>query len=207
VILTSTAFAEGEPMPPECAFSFVTPDRRYVDAPNLNPDLAWDDLPVGTRSLALINDDLDVPTDLSNYGREGFEYAVAAPRRRLCHWVLIDLDPHGPPIGRGEFSDGAVHGGKPGPEAPRGTREGLNEYTDSFARDSALRGDYFGYDGPRPPWNDPKPHRYEFALYALDLARLPIEGVFRKEDGLTAMRGHVLDSTTLTGTFAGHVVK
>jgi phosphatidylethanolamine-binding protein (PEBP) family uncharacterized protein len=207
VILTSTAFADGEPMPLECAFSFVTPERRYADAPNLNPDLAWHDLPSEAHSLVLINDDLDVPVDLTGYGDPGFEYGIDAPRRRLCHWVLIDLDPHGSPIGRGEFSNAAVRGGKPGPAAVRGTRQGLNEYTDSFAQDPELRGQYFGYDGPRPPWNDPKPHRYEFALYALDSPRLPIQGAFRKEDVLTAMRGHVLDSATLTGTFAGHVVQ
>jgi Raf kinase inhibitor-like YbhB/YbcL family protein len=207
VILTSTAFGDGEPMPPECAFSFVTPDHRYVDAPNLNPDLAWDDLPPGTLSLVLVNDDLDVPADLGNYGKPGTEYTAGTPRRRLCHWVLIDLDPNGPPLGRGEFSNAAVHGGKPGPEGPRGTRQGINEYTESFKDDPERRGQYYGYDGPRPPWNDRMPHRYEFVLYALDIARLPVEGAFMKETVLEAIQGHVLDSATLTGTFAGHVVQ
>ena len=33
-------------------------------------------------------------------------------------------------------------------------------------------GDYYGYDGPCPPWNDELVHRYVFTLYALDVPRL-----------------------------------
>ena len=36
------------------------------------------------------------------------------------------------------------------------------------------RGNYFGYDGPCPPWNDAIPHHYVFTLYALDVARLDV---------------------------------
>ena len=32
-------------------------------------------------------------------------------------------------------------------------------------------GDYYGYDGPCPPWNDELVHRYVFTLYALDVAQ------------------------------------
>ena len=34
-----------------------------------------------------------------------------------------------------------------------------------------MRGDYHGYDGPCPPWNDGILHHYVFTLYALDVAR------------------------------------
>lgn len=202
--LTSTSFEDGGPMPPACAFSYVTGDRRYVDAPNRNPALAWEDVPPGTRSLVVVSDDLDVPADLSGYGRADVEFDHRTPRRRLCHWVLIDVDPTGPPIAEGEFSDGVTRGGKPGPEAPRGTRQGVNEFSDHPWDEPGMVGRYFGYDGPRPPWNDRLPHRYEFALYALDLARLPVAGVFDRAAVLAAMDGHVLARAALTGISTGH---
>ena len=39
-----------------------------------------------------------------------------------------------------------------------------------FASDKDMAGDYHGYDGPCPPWNDEIPHRYVFTVYALDVA-------------------------------------
>ena len=54
----------------------------------------------------------------------------------------------------GEFSDGVTAGGKAGPDGPRGARQGINNYREWFAGDPAMAGDYFGYDGPCPPWND-----------------------------------------------------
>ena len=41
-----------------------------------------------------------------------------------------------------------------------------------------MSGDYFGYDGPCPPWNDALVHRYVFTLYALDVATLGLQGPF-----------------------------
>ena len=202
--LTSSSFAEGEFMPAECAFSYVDEQHRYSDAPNRNPALAWQDLPPGTGSLVLINDDLDVPVDLSGYGKEGVVLGPETPRRRLCHWVLVDLDPAGPPIALGEFSDGVTPGGKPGPEGPRGTRQGVNGFTDHPWSEPEMHGTYFGYDGPRPPWNDTAPHRYEFCLYALDLERLPLDGAFDSAAAMAAMGGHVLATATLTGLSKGH---
>lgn len=191
-------------MPAECAFSYVDAEHRYTDAPNRNPALAWEEVPPGTRSLVLINDDLDVPADLSGYGREDVVYDQSTPRRSLCHWVLVDLDPAGPPIALGEFSDGVTRGGKPGPGGPRGTRQGVNEFSNHPWEEPEMRGLYYGYDGPRPPWNDTVPHRYLFALYAIDLERLPVEGSFDKGDAVRAMNGHVLGRAALTGLSQGH---
>jgi Raf kinase inhibitor-like YbhB/YbcL family protein len=150
----------------------------------------------------MINDDLDVPVKLDTFNKEGASVAREQQRRSLCHWVLVDLDPDGGPIAFGEFSEGVTIGGKPGPQAPRGTRQGINEYTDWFRNDAKMRGDYFGYDGPCPPWNDERPHRYVFTLYALDMPRLAVEGAFDKHAALAAMRGHVLGEASLTGLYA-----
>jgi Raf kinase inhibitor-like YbhB/YbcL family protein len=200
--LTSETFSDMGFMPDACAFGLLGPDRQYRWGENRNPHLAWSGLPAGTRSLALINDDLDVPVRLDTFNKEGGVVAKDLARRALCHWVLVDLDPHSGPIRFGEFSAGVSVGGKPGPQAPRGARQGLNEYTDWFHGDSKMAGNYFGYDGPCPPWNDERPHRYVFTLYALDVPRLAVEGVFGKNDALAAMRGHVLAETALTGLYA-----
>ena len=98
--------------------------------------------------------DREVPSDL--------------PRVDFFHWVLVDLPPSLSEIAEGEFSRGFTARGKPGPSAPHGARQGLNDYTNWFASDAQMSGDYFGYDGPFPPFNDSLVHHYVFTLYALD---------------------------------------
>ena len=65
-----------------------------------------------------------------------------------------------------------------------------------------MGGDYFGYDGPCPPWNDSIVHRYRFTLYALDLSRCPVEGRFNRTEVLAAIEGHVLAEASITGTYS-----
>ena len=137
---------------------------------NRNPDLRWSALPAGTRSLVVLCHDPDVPSRGDDVNKEGREVPASLPRVDFFHWVLIDLRPDAPPIERGEFSDGVTARGKPGPHAPRDARQGINDYTGWFAGDKDMAGNYFGYDGPCPPWNDELPHRYVFTLYALDVA-------------------------------------
>lgn len=64
-----------------------------------------------------------------------------------------------------------------------------------------MAGDYYGYDGPCPPWNDAIVHHYVFTIYALDLDRLPLEGRFTGAQVREAIEGHVLDQASLTGTY------
>jgi Raf kinase inhibitor-like YbhB/YbcL family protein len=56
-----------------------------------------------------------------------------------------------------------------------------------------------GYFGPRPPPTD-GPHRYHFQVFALD-ARLKLKPSADRATLLEAMKGHVLASGTLVGTF------
>ena len=78
---------------------------------------------------------------------------------------------------------------------------GLNDYTGWFAGDNDMRGDYFGYDGPCPPWNDEIIHHYVFTVFALDLERLPLEGKLTGQQVREAMAGHILDQASLTGLY------
>jgi len=63
--VSSPAFQEGQPIP----------TKFTCDGPDNSPALEWGDLPLGTKSLALIADDPD------------------APGRTWVHWVCYDLPP------------------------------------------------------------------------------------------------------------------
>jgi len=199
--LTSTAFAEGGRIPGALAFCVVDPAAHVKLSENLNPDLRWSDLPQGAKSLALICHDPDVPSRGDDVNKEGRTIASSLPRVEFFHWTLIDLPADAAPIARGEFSRGVTPRGKPGPAAPRGARQGINDYTGWFAGDKDMAGAYHGYDGPCPPWNDERVHHYVFTLYALDVARLPLADKFSGPDARKAMAGHVLAQAALTGVY------
>jgi Raf kinase inhibitor-like YbhB/YbcL family protein len=63
--LSSTAFAEGQPIPA----------RHTCDGDNVSPALMWSGVPPGAKSLVLIADDPDAPVGT------------------WVHWVLYDLPP------------------------------------------------------------------------------------------------------------------
>jgi Phosphatidylethanolamine-binding protein len=65
--------------------------------------------------------------------------------------------------------------GHSGRKAPHGLRQGLNDFTGWFANDPNMKGTYFGYDGPAPPWNDSVVHHYTFTLYAIDVPKLEVK--------------------------------
>lgn len=169
---------------------------------NVSPHLAWSDLPEGTRSLALVLHDPDVPSRPDDVNQEGRTVPMDLPRVPFYHWLVVDLAPEAGELAEGEFSTGVTPRGKDGPEGPRGTRVGVNDYTGWFEGDEAMAGTYFGYDGPCPPWNDALLHHYHFTLYALDVVRAPVEGAFRGPQLLEALEGHVLGSASFMATYA-----
>ncbi|NEP86341.1 MAG: YbhB/YbcL family Raf kinase inhibitor-like protein [Okeania sp. SIO2C2] len=199
--LWSDNFSEGGKIPEEFAFGKYHPEKHMELSDNKNPHLAWSDLPKGTRSLVLICHDPDVPSVFDDAEQEGKIVAASLPRVDFYHWVLVDILPDIKSIAPGEFSDGVIPGGKSGPEAPLGTRQGINDYTQGYVGDPEMAGDYFGYDGPCPPWNDEKIHHYHFTLYALNLDCCPVEGRFSSSDVLQAIEGNILEKAALTGTY------
>jgi hypothetical protein len=64
-----------------------------------------------------------------------------------------------------------------------------------------MAGDYYGYDGPCPPWNDDLLHHYHFRVYALDVPTLGLAGKFTASAARDAMQGHVLAEAAITGTY------
>lgn len=183
------------------AFATLDSEQRTRLSQNLSPHMAWDGLPQETKSLVLICHDPDVPSSLDDVNQEGREVSADVPRTEFFHWVLVDILPALSELREAEFSQGIVPRGKAGPEAAQKTRQGLNDYTELFKGDPEMEGYYYGYDGPYPPWNDAIPHRYIFTLYALDVERCPVEGAFTGPDVLQAIENHVLDKTSLQGTY------
>jgi Raf kinase inhibitor-like YbhB/YbcL family protein len=171
---------------------------------NRNPQLHWDDVPAGTRSFAVLCIDTDAPTDPSTVGRDDIEIPVDQPRTEFVHWAMVDLGADLRSIAAGSCSDGVTAHGKQAPSGPAGARQGLNGYTGWFAGDPDMGGDYFGYDGPYPPFNDLRLHRYFFRLFALDVARLPLPGRFGAGEVFAAMHGHVLAEASVMGTYSLH---
>lgn len=95
LVLSSPAFAEGGEIP----------SKYTCDGEDLTPPLAWRGLPAGTRSLALVIVDPDVPDP-------------AAPVRAWVHWVVYAIPP-----GTEGLPEGAA-----GHALPPGVKEGLNDW-------------------------------------------------------------------------------
>ncbi|MGY0505669.1 YbhB/YbcL family Raf kinase inhibitor-like protein [Luteimonas sp. e5] len=198
--IRSDSFQHGKPLPAEFAMG-----TRDGFGGNRNPHLAWSEVPKGTRSLVLMCIDPDVPTDASLVGKDGVEIEIEHPRGDFVHWVMVDIPAETSEIAAGRLADGVVKGGKPANTLPDGARQGLNDYTAWFANDEdGMRGDYFGYDGPYPPGNDLRMHRYFFRLFALDVERLELPERFTAGDAFAAMHGHVLGEAATYATYSLH---
>jgi Raf kinase inhibitor-like YbhB/YbcL family protein len=95
MIIRSSAFAAQSEIP-----AVHTCEGRDV-----SPPLAWNDLPAGTRSLALVVDDPDAPDP-------------KAPRMTWVHWVLYNLPPSASGLPEAVARD----------KLPPGAREGTNDW-------------------------------------------------------------------------------
>ena len=105
-----------------------------------------------------------------------------APRPEpWVHWVLYGLDPTTRALPAGLPAAGDLAG-------PVTGRQGVNSW------------DEIGWGGPMPPKGHGT-HHYRFRLYALD-APVRLERGATKEQLLAAMKGHVLATGELVGTYA-----
>ena len=197
----SDSFQDGGPIPARYAFGRLDPASRVALSDNLNPHLAWREAPVGTRSFALVCVDPDVPSAGDDVNQEGRLVPASLPRVEFFHWILVDIPARVTGLAAGECSNGVTPRGKQGPSAERGMRHGVNDYTAWFASDPDMAGDYYGYDGPCPPWNDAIVHRYVFTVYALDVDVLPLMGRFHGTDALKVIEHHALGRASITGTY------
>ncbi|MGY6555517.1 MAG: YbhB/YbcL family Raf kinase inhibitor-like protein [Wenzhouxiangella sp.] len=199
--LRSNDLRDQQPIPPRFAFGKLSDNAPMALSDNVSPHLAWEDVPSGTRSFAILCMDPDVPSSADDVNQEGKVLAADMPRVEFCHWVLIDLAPTITELATGACGDGVVIGGKQHPPGPNGSRQGLNDYTGFMAGNPDMAGQYYGYDGPCPPWNDERMHHYVFTVYALDVDRLDLPEAFTAADAAGAMQGHILGQASLTGTY------
>jgi hypothetical protein len=199
--LESHSFADNRPIPAEFAFCKPDPKTHAGLSRNRSPHLRWSGVPAGAKSFAVICHDGDVPSKADDVNKEGRTIPKDLPRVDFYHWVLLDIPPSTTELPAGADSDGVTAKGKAPGKSAHGFR-GINDYTNWFAGDADMGGDYGGYDGPCPPWNDSIVHHYVFTVYALDVASLGLKGKATGAQALKAMEGHVLGSARLTGTYS-----
>lgn len=200
--LTSHSFQDGQEIPGEFAFAVPDAATHVALSSNRNPQLAWSGAPAGTQSFAIVCHDPDVPSRGDDVNQEGRVVPAELPRVDFFHWLLLDIPASTTQIEAGSHSNGVTPHGKPGPNAGHGLRHGINDYTAWFAGDAQMQGEYYGYDGPCPPWNDMLVHRYIFTVYALATPTLAIEGPLtgpRVQAALAA--APVLGQASLTGLY------
>ena len=190
----------GAAIPEHFAFCQPAQEGHVTLGANRSPGIAWSGAPAGTASFAIICHDPDVPSVGDDVNKEGRTIPADLPRVDFYHWVLVDIPPTVSDLAEGADSDGVTAGGKPPGATDHGNR-GVNSYTDWFAGDADMKGNYGGYDGPCPPWNDTVLHHYHITLYALDAATLGLAGAFGGAEALAAMEGHVLARADWVGTY------
>jgi len=199
--LWSNSWANGERIPSRYAAGRRDAAGGVGFSDNLNPHFAWSDVPAATRSFALICHDFDVPSRGDDVNKADREVPAELPRVDFFHWVMVDLPGTLRDIAEGEFSHGFTARGKSGLATLHGARQGLNDYTGWFAGDADMAGNYFGYDGPFPPFNDSLIHHYVFTLYALSVARVAVEGTFTGAQVRKAIYPYALAEATHSGTY------
>lgn len=189
--VTIDAWANGTMIPDEFAFCNPAEEGHVAMGRNRSPGIRWSGAPAETRSYAIICHDPDVPSKPDDVNKDDRMVPADLPRVDFYHWVLVDIPAHSTELLPGEDSQRVTAGGKPAGRTEYGVR-GLNSYTDWFAGDADMQGDYGGYDGPCPPWNDSITHHYHFTVYALDVPSLNLPERFGGPEALAAMDGHVL---------------
>lgn len=97
--------------------------------------------------------------------------AVGAVGKVWVHWLVWNIDPATTEITESTIPNGAI--------------EGKTDF------------DEIGYGGPAPP---DKRHTYVFKLFALDSKLGLIDGSI-KQDLDNVMHGHIIEDTTLKGTY------
>jgi Raf kinase inhibitor-like YbhB/YbcL family protein len=199
--LTSTSWTDGQPCPPEFAFCAPASDSPVTLGANRSPHLKWSDFPASTKGFALVLVDPDAPAYRDGANEEGKTIEYDRERADFYHWLLVDIPAGRTSLHEAHDSDGITPGGKDVRPTPYGTR-GANSYTQWFEGDADMQGTYGGYDGPCPPWNDERTHRYRLTVYALDTESLDLPTAFGGEQAAEAIRQHTLDSATLTVTYS-----
>lgn len=196
-----SGWEKGTRIPAKFAFGVPAGADHVALSDNINPAVSWRNAPPETKSFALICHDPDVPSSGEDVNQEGRTVPADLPRVHFYHWVVVDIPANLGGIAEAADSNGITAKGKPAGPKDHGVT-GINSYTDWFAGDADMGGDYGGYDGPCPPWNDSIIHHYHFTLYALDTDSLGLQGAFTGAEAIDAMKGHILAEDSYVGTYS-----
>lgn len=183
---------------------FIKPKHAFcVDkghGANISPAISWSNAPQGTQSFVVVMYDPDVPKDFSKAGKKGVEIESEVPRQKFYHWVLADIPATVTSLAEGAEGKGVKANRFKTGKAPIGVR-GMNDYTKFTKNDKKLRGTYAGYDGPCPPANDARIHRYVFVVYALNKPSLNLPKKFTGEDVMKALKDSVIGQARVSGQY------
>lgn len=186
------SFKNGGAIPTKYAFCIAASQGHTAAGPDISPRISWSKGPRGTKSYAIVLFDTDSPAEHREMmNKEGVTMTAAVKRHDFYHWVLVDIPPNVGSLKEGADSNARVVQGKPATPAAAGVR-GLNDYTKVTASNEAMKGKYYGYDGPCPPWNDEVVHHYHFTVYALSVKSLGLPADFDGPAALAAMKGKIL---------------
>lgn len=172
---------------------------------NINPGISWSKGPKGTQSYAVILYDPDSPAEHREMmNKEGVTMTSEVKRHDFFHWLLVDIPADVTSIKEGADSNARVPHGKPATSS-LGVK-GLNDYTKVTASNDAMKGQYYGYDGPCPPWNDDLVHHYHFTVYALSVKSLGLKD-FDGPAAQVAMKDKILAQGELLGLYTQNPAK
>ena len=195
------ALKSGHQISTKYGFCMADGKGNAMAAPDRSPRIAWSKGPAGTKSYAVMLYDTDSPAEHRELMNQKGQMLTAAVKRKVfIHMVVVDVPFNVLSLVEGAESDGRVVHGKQAP-AKIGVH-GANSFTQATAANAALKGTYYGYDGPCPPWNDQNAHHYHFAVYALSVPSLGLSGDFGGEAALAAMQGKVLAQGELLGLYS-----
>jgi len=195
------ALKNGHLIASDYAFCMAAAQGHITAAPDKSPRIAWSKGPAGTKSYAIIMYDTDSPAEHREWmNQEGQTLTAAIQRKIFYHWLLVDIPANVTSLAEGADSEARVAHGKQAP-AKIGVH-GRNDFTPTFAANDALKGDYYGYDGPCVAWNDTNTHHYYFTVYALNVPSLGLSGTFDGAQVLAAMQGKVLAQGDIVGFFS-----
>ncbi len=161
------------------ATCIATLDGKSTKGENTRPAISWSSGPAGTKSYAVLVTDPDVPADMGAINTTT-TIEADAPRQMIYHWAWFDIP--------------AATRSLPAGPATIGNGHGANNDV----------GGSTNYDGPCPPWNDLRVHRYHFTVYALDTARLRFDETPYARDAAALIAKHALAKGEAVGTFTLH---
>jgi len=185
----------GKPIPERFAYCIPDGNGKTKDGQNINPAIEWSGAPEGTKSYVILVVDRDVPQSFELANQDGKTIPREFPRQNFYHWVLVDIPPSILTIAEGADSRGITKGGKELGKRLYGV-VGQNDYARFMGE-----GPHAGYDGPCPPWNDERLHRYHFTVYALSVPSLNLSGLFGGQYVEDIIQPHILAKGEVVGTF------